>query len=415
MKSKRIIALILTTVLLLTSLSFPAAASLYDKAEAPYPDILMSQWYALDCIYVCENGIMTYMKTYSDGEQNFCPQEKATREMIVTIFWNLYDNPAPSSESSFSDVIPGKWYYNAVSWAEEIGLSFGVSKSKFGINQSITREQLATFFYRYAQLQGKDLEIKGTISTFSDYQSVSGWASEAMSWAVGEGIITGTGNNRLSPKATATRAEIAAIIHRYFVPNQVRLTKIEVADPPRAAYYITDYQWIKIWGKVSFNLYYSDGTMETVKKHDRLPYPYLNPYPIYKNGVPYGQYSLFGVSTYIPLNEVKTMPSPPIDFDAAIAAGHKYAETEYGFQTTVDFNPYDKEASFMTPSLYTMQQLEVYGGQDYIIDVFESKIDVVYNNFVKSHKEHEIPYATITCYVEYNEDTGLYTLYALYH
>lgn len=415
MKTKRTIAILLIAALLMSALPISASAALYDKQEAPYPDIQMSQWYALDCIYVCENDIMTYMQTRDDGARFFCPKEKATREMIATIFWNLYGSPAPTTESSFSDVIAGKWYYDPVSWAEEVGLSFGISETRFGTGQSITREQLATFFYRYAKLQNEELIIDSDITSYSDYQDISKWAVEAMSWAVSNKIISGTGNNCLSPKATATRAEIAAIIHRYFVPEQVTLTKIEVATPPRAAYYITSTPLIRVWGHLSFNLYYSDGTMETVWREDRLPYPLLDLTPVYKNGVPYAKYSLFGVSTYVQLEEVTKLPSPPIDFDAAIAAAHEYAETAFGFQTRVGGSPSDNNASYMSPSCLSMKQLVAYGGQNYLIDQLEGGIDIVHDIYVNFHRESSIPYTVINCCIEYDAELDMYLLYTLYN
>ena len=107
------------------------------------------------------------------------------------------------------------WFYDAVTWAQQNGIMGGYGNSSFAPNDPITREQLAAIFYRYAQYKGYDTTQGGmAIREFDDYESIFDYAMGAMAWAVNTGLVKGD-SNLLYPKGTATRAEIAALLHRF--------------------------------------------------------------------------------------------------------------------------------------------------------------------------------------------------------
>jgi hypothetical protein len=151
----------------------------------------------------------------SDSE--FAPLNKMSRAMLVTVLHRLEGTPSASNSTSFSDVESGKWYTDAISWANANDIVNGVGNSLFGTNNNITREQMATILYRYMNEQGLSVSASGDISGFPDGDSVSSYAEEAMSWAIGSGIITGKDSAEgtiLDPKGSASRAEVAAMLKR---------------------------------------------------------------------------------------------------------------------------------------------------------------------------------------------------------
>ena len=176
----------------------------------PFADVKESDWFYNDVMYVYYNGIMS-----GTGEKTFEPNTTTNRAMFVAVAWRLEHMPAPENEASFTDVEKGTWYTDAVAWAYENGVASGFGDGTFGPNESITREQLAVFLYKYAQYKGYDLTITGNIDSFIDKDSVSPWAKDAVIWAVQNKIIAGKDGNKLDPKGHATRAEFAAIVHRF--------------------------------------------------------------------------------------------------------------------------------------------------------------------------------------------------------
>ena len=122
-----------------------------------------------------------------------------------------------TGSSSFSDVRSGSYYEKAVAWAAANGIVTGTGSTSFSPDVKVTREQLAAILYRYAQYKKLDTDAGAKLDSFSDAGNVSGYASEALSWAVSEGLINGA-SGRLMPKGDATRAQVAAILHR-FVEN----------------------------------------------------------------------------------------------------------------------------------------------------------------------------------------------------
>ena len=176
----------------------------------PFTDVSEKDWFYGDVMFVYENGLML-----GTSKTLFSPHGTATRGMMATILWRMEGSPAPKGKNSFTDVVAGKWYADAITWAAENGIFAGYGKDKFGPDDPITREQLAAIFYRYADYKGYDLTVKGNLDTFKDADKITDYAKTAMQWAVGSGLVKGKSGNLLDPQGTATRAEIAAMLHRF--------------------------------------------------------------------------------------------------------------------------------------------------------------------------------------------------------
>jgi hypothetical protein len=120
----------------------------------------------------------------------------------------------------FADVPAGKWFTDAVAWASANGIVGGYGESVFGADDAVTREQIAVLLYRYAKLMGMDVSAAADLSAYADADAISEWAREAMAWANATGLITGRGADTLAPADTATRAEVAAVLHRFAEATQ---------------------------------------------------------------------------------------------------------------------------------------------------------------------------------------------------
>lgn len=176
----------------------------------PFADVSGSDWFYNDVRYVYEKGIMD-----GTGADRFSPNALLTRAMIVTILYRMAGSPSVSGSSDFTDVAAGKWFAKAVAWAAANGIVNGYGSGLFGPNDPVTREQLAAILYRYAVYGGMTaVTLEENLGGFADTAQLSAYAIQAMNWAVGQGLINGSGSN-LVPKAQATRAQVAAIIHRY--------------------------------------------------------------------------------------------------------------------------------------------------------------------------------------------------------
>ena len=176
----------------------------------PFTDVSEKDWFYGDVMFVYENGLML-----GTSKTLFSPHGTATRGMMATILWRMEGSPAPKGKNSFTDVEAGKWYADAITWTAENGIFAGYGKDKFGPDDPITREQLAAIFYRYADYKGYDLTVKGNLDKFKDADKITDYAKTAMQWAVGNGLVKGKSSNLLDPQGTATRAEIAAMLHRF--------------------------------------------------------------------------------------------------------------------------------------------------------------------------------------------------------
>ena len=177
-----------------------------------FSDVRPSDWYHDAVNYVCENGLMN-----GTSDTVFSPNATTSRGMIVTILYRLAGSPdLPESNWGYpyADVDAAAYYSAPVYWARMNNLVTGYSDTQFGSDDAITREQMATILYRYAEYLGLNTDtgfIPNKYYDFSDYQAVSRYASKAMNWCVNKGIVNGS-DGRLNPQGTASRAEVATIL-----------------------------------------------------------------------------------------------------------------------------------------------------------------------------------------------------------
>ena len=193
--------------------SYPTA-TWTPAAENSYTDVSEKEWYYDAVQYASQNGLMNGV-----GNGKFDPEGSMTRAMLVTVLWRYEGEPA-EGENTFTDVPNGTWYTDAVAWAAEKGIVGGIGNGKFDPEGSITREQMATILFRYAQNKGIETSKRGELSGFADSGNVSSWAKDAVQWTVAEGIINGS-DGKLLPQGNATRAQLSAILMR-FLENIVK-------------------------------------------------------------------------------------------------------------------------------------------------------------------------------------------------
>ena len=177
--------------------------------ETTFADVKKDDWH-YNCVkYVYENNLM-------QGTGNgFEPESKMSRAMLVTVLYRMANPESAENTHSFKDVPEGQWYSDAVAWAAANGIVSGISATEFAPDSDISREQMALIIYRFAKIQDYDVTIKADISSFADTADISDWALDALSWANKTELVNGTSETTLSPKATATRAQVAAILMRF--------------------------------------------------------------------------------------------------------------------------------------------------------------------------------------------------------
>ena len=181
-----------------------------DIVVNPFTDVSEKDWFYNDAMFVYKNGLML-----GTSKTLFSPHGTVTRGMMATILWRMEGSLAPKDENSFTDVEAGMWYADAITWTTANGIFAGYSKDKFGPDDPVTREQLTAIFYRYADYKGYKLTVTGNLDKFEDADKITDYAKMVMQWAVGNGLIKGKAETLLDPQGTATRAEIAAMLHRF--------------------------------------------------------------------------------------------------------------------------------------------------------------------------------------------------------
>lgn len=180
--------------------------------ELPFRDVSKRDWYYDDVVYVYRKGYMDGMSsTRFGGELN------TTRGQIVTILWRLTGEPRATKRNPFTDVSSSQYYYDAISWAYDAGVVDGFDAKTFKPDQNVTREQLAAILYRYAKYMNLSTSGSAYLAKYKDADKIANWAYDAMAWANYRGLINGTSATRIDPKGYATRAQIAAILHRFAV------------------------------------------------------------------------------------------------------------------------------------------------------------------------------------------------------
>ena len=181
-----------------------------EPSSMPFTDVSENAWYYNAVRYVYENGMM---QGVSDTE--FAPTLSMNRAMIVTVLHRLENTPVTTNINQFTDVQSSQWYTEAVQWAAEQGIVSGYGNGQFGTTDNVTREQLAVILYNYTKHIDGDVSVISDMTIFTDANSISNWAEDAISWAVGVGLMSGKGNNILDPTGTATRAEVAQMLINY--------------------------------------------------------------------------------------------------------------------------------------------------------------------------------------------------------
>ena len=184
----------------------------YRLWNLPFRDVSERDWFYADVAYVYANG---YMEGISSTK--FAPNQNTTRAQIVTILWRLTGEPRAMRSNKFNDVSSSAYYDQAVSWAVEAGVVNGFDAKTFKPNDYVTREQLAAILYRYAEYMNLSTRGASNLSNYNDYYKIGSWARDAMAWANYHGLINGVSYSRIDPKGYATRAQIAAILHRFAV------------------------------------------------------------------------------------------------------------------------------------------------------------------------------------------------------
>ena len=185
----------------------------------PFTDVKESDWFYDDVMFVYGNGLMS-----GTSATTFEPYTVTTRAQIAAIFYRLDGSPAVEGRNNYTDVEYGPgtaWYYDAATWAQQSGVMSGYGNDLFGPNDPVTRQQLAVTFYNYAKYKGYDVTAAGDLSGFTDAGEISPWAQDAMKWAVGIGLMNGKGGGILDPQGTATRAEVAAMLHNFIERNHL--------------------------------------------------------------------------------------------------------------------------------------------------------------------------------------------------
>ena len=189
----------------------------FTNGVLPFTDVREADWFYDDVVYAYENGLFS-----GTSDTTFSPNASMTRAMLVTVLYRLEGQPAVSGRSGFSDVKLNSYYEDAVTWAADNGIVNGTGATTFSPNANVTREQMAAILYRYAQYKQYGTAASTGLNGFSDAAKVSAYAKAPLSWAVAEKLVNGS-EGRLLPTGNATRAQVAAILHR-FVENVAKTT-----------------------------------------------------------------------------------------------------------------------------------------------------------------------------------------------
>ena len=195
---KRLSLFLLVAALLVTMIPSAFAAN-------SFTDVRSTDWFSDAVSYVQERGLMS-----GTSATNFSPNEPTTRAMLVTVLYRAAGQPETTGQSSFADVLARDYFANAVAWASENNIVTGYSRTRFGSNDPVSREQIATLLWRYAGSPSA-----GSAQNFSDRNQISDYAADAVNWARANGIVNGRPGNRFDPKANATRAEVATILRNF--------------------------------------------------------------------------------------------------------------------------------------------------------------------------------------------------------
>ena len=189
------------------TLALPASAA----DGRVYTDVADGDYFAQAAYEMSERGIMSGVT-----DELFAPYAAIDRATVITVLWRVAGAPAASSASPFPDAA-GAWYETAAAWGKNTGVATGYGDGRFGGGDLLTREQLACFFYRYAQVSGQTL-AEGALGLFDDSDQISDWAVPAMKHAIGSGVMQGNGLGGVDPRGVTNRAGLAVMLQRMLTP-----------------------------------------------------------------------------------------------------------------------------------------------------------------------------------------------------
>ena len=178
-------------------------------ASLPFTDVAQGAWYYDDVAFVYRNQLFN-----GDSPTRFAPDDRMQRCMMTTVLHRLAGKPAVGYSTLFRDIPDGQWYTQGTIWAGTLGVVSGVEPGRFDPFANVTRQEIAAILHRYAEKMGYDVSASASLAGFRDGGTVASWGTRAMSWAVGAGILNGS-SGALLPNGDATRAEVAAMLHRF--------------------------------------------------------------------------------------------------------------------------------------------------------------------------------------------------------
>jgi len=183
-----------------------------------FDDVDQNDWYDEAAWFCSAHGLMS-----GTDKRRFDGNVETTRAMLVAVLYRLSQSEE-IAENIFKDVENGKWYTEAINWAAKNNIVFGYGDGNFGPNDILTREQMVSILLQYSKFMGYDVSKKDDLSAYHDADKISDWARDKMQWGVANGLITGVGNNLVSPQTGASRAQLAVIIQRYYTDFVERIT-----------------------------------------------------------------------------------------------------------------------------------------------------------------------------------------------
>ncbi len=230
--TKRILSILLVAIFTLSLVSRPAIPVFAEEnttAKASFSDVNSDDWFYDSVEFVKQNKLMQGV-----GDNKFAPKSNASRGMIVTVLYRLSgeEYKINGQEKVFSDIEEGVWYYTPVIWAKAKSIVNGYSEEIFGVNDNITRQDLAVILYNYAKSKDYVKQEENDLSKYKDVNMISDYAEEALSWANKNSLIVGTDDMHLNPKSNATRAEIATIFARFY--KRFILNELADGEIPKA-------------------------------------------------------------------------------------------------------------------------------------------------------------------------------------
>ena len=218
---KRILSVLLVLCMLFSILPTAALADTSSEAGNPFTDVSSNRYYYDAVLWAVDYGV-----TAGTSATAFSPNAACTRGQVVTFLWRAAGEPEPTSdENPFTDVKSGKYYYKAVLWAVEEGITAGTTATTFSPNAACTRAQFVTFLWRFAGKSGPTLS--GADTGFTDLPKTGSAYYKPILWAVEQGITKGTSNTTFEPGTTCNRAQVVTFLYRYLAEPQEGMTAQE--------------------------------------------------------------------------------------------------------------------------------------------------------------------------------------------